>query len=107
MELTGKITKVLEPQSGTGTKGEWKKQQVIISTGGEHSKDICLTLWNEKEFNNEVIGATMNASIDISSREYNGRYYTDVKCWKFEIVGRKPKTEPLDEDTEETDDLPF
>ena len=32
-------------------------------------------------------GENLSVSIDIESREYNGRWYTDVKAWKVSRVG--------------------
>jgi hypothetical protein len=31
------------------------------------------------------IGKTFVFSIDIESREYNNKWYTDVKAWKIEV----------------------
>ncbi|MBZ0243777.1 MAG: DUF3127 domain-containing protein, partial [Bacteroidales bacterium] len=33
------------------------------------------------------MGERIKASINIESREYNGRWYTDVKPWRFERDG--------------------
>ena len=32
-------------------------------------------------------GETVQVSIDLESREYNGRWYTDVKAWKVSRDG--------------------
>jgi len=32
-------------------------------------------------------GETVRVSIDLESREYNGRWYTDVKAWKVSRDG--------------------
>jgi hypothetical protein len=59
----------------------------------------------------------LTASIDLQSREYNGRWYTDVKAWKIEreeASGEGPPPASSDEPFPEPpfgdgndDDLPF
>ncbi|MFC2096804.1 DUF3127 domain-containing protein [Bacteroidota bacterium] len=120
MEITGKIIKLLEAQSGTSTKGEWKKQEFIIETEGQYPKKICITNWNGKaDLNNVSIGTKVKVGIDLESREYNERWYTTVKVWKFDILDNAgPAAEQklpdnddisdmLFEDKEEENDLPF
>lgn len=83
MNLQGKIVEVRDEQSGESAKGPWRKQEYILQTDGEYPKKICFMVWSDKidEFaikENE----TVDVSIDLESREYNGRWYTDVKAWK-------------------------
>lgn len=87
MELTGKIVKVMPLQSGTGRNGVWKKQEYVIETAGQVSRKVCFSLWGDKidQFNIQE-GLELEVSFDLESREYNGRWYTEVKAWK---VARK------------------
>lgn len=87
MEFKGTIKTILPEESGEGKNGIWRKLSFIVETDGKYPKKVCLTAWNEKidEFalvENEVI----NVSIEVESREYNGRWYTDVKAWKVEKI---------------------
>ncbi|MCO6494341.1 MAG: DUF3127 domain-containing protein [Bacteroidetes bacterium] len=86
MELTGKIIKVLPMQSGTSAKGEWRKQEFVIEIPGTYPKKVALTAWNEKaqEVQSLGLGQEIKAQIDIESREYNDRWYTDIRAWKIE-----------------------
>ncbi|WP_162344085.1 DUF3127 domain-containing protein [Cyclobacterium salsum] len=83
MELTGKIIQALEEQSGNGRNGTWRKRDYIMETPGQYPKKVCLTVWGDKidQFNIQE-GADVTASIEVESREYNGRWYTDVKVWR-------------------------
>ena len=83
MELTGKIIHLLEEKSGESAKGPWRKQEYIIETNGQYPKKVCFMAWSDKidEFAIKE-GDTVTVSIDLESREYNGRWYTDVKAWK-------------------------
>ncbi|MGH2394440.1 MAG: DUF3127 domain-containing protein [Candidatus Limnocylindria bacterium] len=57
----------------------------------------------------------MTVSIDIQSREYNGRWYTDVKAWKVERESTTEGPPPIGDhepipgppDSDDDDDLPF
>ena len=43
------------------------------------------------------IGTEVNVSFDIESREYNGKYYTEVKAFKIETVGKSAPKQNNDE----------
>lgn len=88
MEVKGVVHKILEPVSGTSARGEWKKQDVVIEQPGEYPKMVCLTFWGERadEAGNLKEGQNIEASINIESREYEGRWYTDIRAWRFSVV---------------------
>lgn len=85
MEINGKIVQVLNEQSGTGRNGVWRKREYILETKGQYPKKVCLTVWGDKidQFGMQV-GDEVTAGIEIESREYNGKWYTDVKAWKVD-----------------------
>ncbi len=88
MQLTAKLLTVLPLQTGNGKNGEWKKQDFIVETGEMYPKKICISVWGDK-INPTVlvVGNELSIDFDIESREYNGRWYTDLKAWKIELVG--------------------
>ncbi|HBY69897.1 MAG TPA: hypothetical protein DEG69_20420 [Flavobacteriaceae bacterium] len=69
--------------SGEGANGSWRKQDYILETQGDYPKKICFTVWGEKidEFAIKK-DEEVNVSINLESREYNSKWYTDVKAWK-------------------------
>jgi hypothetical protein len=88
MEITGTVVSLLPLQTGQGKNGVWKKQEFIMETPGQFPKKVCLSLWGEKVDENRLtIGERITASINIESREYNGRWYTDVRAWKVAKAG--------------------
>ena len=88
MDLTAKLVQMLPLQKGQGKNGEWKKQDIIVETGGQYPKKVCISIWGDKINEKALqIGNTLNISFDVESREYNGRWYTDVKAWKVEAAG--------------------
>lgn len=84
MELIGKIIQVLPLQSGTSKAGNaWKKQEYILETlGTQYPRKVCFNLFgdNVEKFPMQV-GQDVTVSIDIESREFNGRWYTDIRAW--------------------------
>lgn len=85
MEITGKITKVMDVVTGNGKKGPWAKMDFILGTTGQYEKSICISLWGEEKITKYDLepGLTVTAHIDIESRENNGRWYTEIRAWKI------------------------
>lgn len=87
MEITGKVVKINEPLTGQSARGQWKKQELIIETEEQYPRQVCLMNWNDKaNFANLQPGTRVTAGINIESREFNGRWFTDVKIWKLDIA---------------------
>lgn len=88
MELEGKIIQINPLQSGEGKNGTWKKQEYIVETKSQYPKKVCVTIWGDKidQFNIQQ-SEDVKLSIELESREYNGRWYTDVRAWKAEKAG--------------------
>jgi hypothetical protein len=116
MELTAKLIQLLPLQTGTGKNGQWKKQDIIVETEGTYPKKVCISIWGEKINESQLkVGSQLNISFDVESREYNGKWYTDVKAWKIEGAGAAKTTDKATGDEpyfdegqmESKDDLPF
>ena len=115
MQLTAKLIQLLPLQTGSGKNGEWRKQDLIVETDGQYPKKICISVWGDKiNANQLVVGNKLKIDFDIESREYNSRWYTDVKAWKVEVVGGGaqsrdefvvPNEEPIPSGGE--DEIPF
>ena len=84
MELIGKIIQVRPLQEGVSKAGNaWKKQEYILETlGTQYPRKVCFNLFgdNVDKFPMQV-GQDVTVSIDLESREFNGRWYTDVRAW--------------------------
>ena len=120
MQLTVKLIQLLPLQTGTGKNGQWKKQDIIVETDGTYPKKICISIWGDKIQESQLqVGGSLKIDFDVESREYNGRWYTDVKAWKVEPASGGA-SQPIDKSSETTyndinssmlnepmDDLPF
>ena len=116
MELKATLVQVLPLQKGVGKNGEWKKQDIIVQTDGQYPKKVCVSIWGDK-INEQIlqIGKQLSISFDVESREFNGRWYTDVKAWKVEPANAADNNAYADAPPPDTysdlnssgDDLPF
>ena len=115
MQLTAKLVQLLPIQTGTGKNGQWKKQDIIVETEATYPKKICVSVWGDKiDTNGFQPGNLLKIDFDVESREFNGRWYTDVKAWKIEVAGgsSSPAPEKItgnigSENMDNDDDLPF
>lgn len=89
MELIGKVIKLGNLTSGTSSKGEWRKQDLIIETEEQYPKKVCVTCWGDRvsEAQNLQPGQLIKVQISIESREFNEKWYTDVRAYRFDSVG--------------------
>lgn len=124
MEITGKIIAVLPERGGISKTGnEWKTQEYVIETHEQFPKKVCFNVFGADkiaQFNIQA-GDEMTVSFDINAREYNGRWYNDIRAWRVErgtapagtsgdipvIDAPKAKIEDFGTTDNNPDDLPF
>ena len=89
MEIIGKVVRLGNLTEGTSARGPWRKQELIIETEEQDPRTVCLICWTNQidEIQRFAPGQTIKAQIDLSSREFNGKWYTDVRVWRFDPVG--------------------
>ena len=87
MEIQGKVVRLGNLTEGTSPRGAWRKQELIIETIEQYPKQVCLVCWGDRvaEVQNFTPGQTIKAQISIESREFNGKWYTDVRPFRFDI----------------------
>ena len=91
LNISGIVLNILPLQSGTSKAGnQWQKQDFILETGGQYPRKVCICLFgdNVTKFPLQV-GQSVTASVDIESREFNGRWYTDVRAWNVVYNGQQ------------------
>ena len=120
LQVQGSLIKLLPEQKGEGRNGTWVKREFIIETTEEFPKKICFSIWGDKskDLANLKLNDFVKVSFDISSREYNDKWYSDIRAWKIEKADNKPtnskapETPPIPEndippEIMGSDDLPF
>lgn len=124
MEITGKIIKSLPEQSGTSKAGNaWKKKIYVLETTDAYPKQVAFDFFGDRVDQYPLnIGDFVKISFDIESREFNERWYTDIRAWRAEPatpadgqpvppVQQMPGGTPLPPEPQNlgsgNDDLPF
>ncbi|GAB3946645.1 hypothetical protein GCM10028805_17500 [Spirosoma harenae] len=89
LELVGKLIKVLPEVTGQGKNGPWNKQDFVIETlDSQYPKKVCMTAWGEKanDLKQFADGDTLKATFSAESREYNDRWYTELRAFRIELA---------------------
>jgi hypothetical protein len=116
LEITGRLVKIMPQQTGSGSRGNWVKQEFVIETTEQYPKKVCCSLWGDKaeSLKNYREGDEVKVSFNLESREYNERWYTDVRAWKLEPAASGKKSAPQNQESSpsmeisgEEEDLPF
>ena len=113
MQMNAKLVQLLPAQTGQGKNGPWKKQEIIVETEGQYPKKVCISIWGDKADERLLKpGTNLKIDFDVESREYNGRWYTDVKAWRVgpaDSLGGNMPPEPnyADQMPPDDDGLPF
>lgn len=91
LEISGSVIQILPIESGEGRTGQkWKKQYFVIEyMDGNYPKKVSIMLWGDKTdaLNSIQVGSNVKVSFNVESREFNGRWYTDIKAWRVESLG--------------------
>ena len=87
LEVIGKVVRHLPRQSGVGKNGAWSKCDFVIETLEQYPKKVCISAWGDKSDNLEQqcpVGKTVKVAVNIESREFNDKWYTDVRAWRID-----------------------
>ena len=98
LELEGTIRQKLGVQSGMSARGAWAKQEFILEyPDGNFTSQVCLLAFGQdkvQELQKYQVGDRVKVSLNLKSREYNGRWYTDVQVWRIAPAGQAAAPAP-------------
>jgi len=86
MEVKGKLVKKLAVESGVSKSGkEWRKQSIVIDTGGEFNNEVCVSAFGDKMDSMNKLEYDMEVKIlcNVYSKEYKGKYYHNIDGYHF------------------------
>ena len=94
MELTGTIIAIMPARSGVSarTGNPWMTQEYVIEVPGQYPKKCAFSIFGEdriKQFNLQPGEQNVTVQFDIDAREYNGRYYNDIRCYNVLRAGQQ------------------
>ena len=105
--IEGKLVKVFELETGTSKAGkEWKKQSILIQQDTKYNAEVVVTFFgdNVNKIKTNLIGDIITCNINLSSREFKGKFYHNIDGWTCNVSDIKN----IDKRIEEVnDDLPF
>ena len=82
--IKGTIKEKLTIETGTSKAGkDWSKQNFVLDTGSQYNPEVCFGLFGDKVdlLNNFQEGQEVNVKFNVSSREFNGKYYHNLDCY--------------------------
>ena len=84
MDMKGKIIQKMEPQGGVSKAGnQWKKQEYVMETLDSFPRKVKFDFFGDRADQYPLeVGDVITLSYDIESREFNGRWYTDIRGFK-------------------------
>lgn len=91
MEIKGKVKAILPLEQGESKNGKgWKRRDFIVEfKDGSFDKLAAFTARTDAALDrvgNLALGAEVNVAFNVESREYNGKYYTNLNAWKIELT---------------------
>lgn len=85
MEILGILIKKEALEKGKNENGnEWQRITAVFQTVEQNPKNVAVVFINNnvKNITEKKIGVLYRVQADAESRNYNGRWYTDLRGWK-------------------------
>ena len=93
MKIIGKLVQKLDRETGTAKSGKaWEKQSVLIEQSGtDYNKEVVVSFFGDKvsSLRDVEIGSDVSISINLSSREFKGKYYHNIDGWFIAKLGEE------------------
>ncbi|MDE6072277.1 MAG: DUF3127 domain-containing protein [Muribaculaceae bacterium] len=96
MEIEGKIIMDLPEEGGTSKAGNvWRKKSYVLETMGQYPRKAKFDIFGDRIDNFHFeIGKTYKVQVDVESREFNGRWYTDLRAFSAQETNLAPTGAP-------------
>lgn len=85
MEIIGILVKKEALEKGTNENGNgWQRITAVFQTVEQNPKNVAVVFINNnvKNITEKKIGVLYRVNVDAESRNFNGRWYTDLRGWK-------------------------
>jgi hypothetical protein len=95
MEITGKLIQILPDVQGESARGPWIRGGFVIETGDDYPRKVAFTAFGEERVamaKNIPMGQLVQVTFTPESREFNERWYTDLRCSRVQpfVPGQIP-----------------
>ena len=84
MNFRARLIQFLGETGGTSKSGNvWKKKEWLVETDGQYPRKVKVQCFGEKsDAINLEPGKVYDLHVDLESREFGGRWYTDVSVYR-------------------------
>lgn len=121
LEITGKISKILDVQTGAKKdgSGDWEKQLFLVDTGMQYNNIYCFEIFGDQKVDNfkkfNKVGQEVTVEFNVNTSEWNGKFFTTLSAWKIMATplqggwqNKSSEFDPPKQNNNESDtDLPF
>ena len=119
MEVSGKITKVLDKVTGQKKdgSGEWVKQSFVLETDEQYNNLYCFEVFGAEKVENlnkyNKVGDVVKVDFNVNTNEWQGKYFTTLQAWKIfkseqeQLEQARKVVDSVLPPAEEDDNLPF
>ena len=89
LEVEGKLVQLLDKRSGVSANGtNWTSQDFVIEIPGQYPTNAVFNVYGDRvQLDQFQVGEYIKVSFDIRGREYQGKWYNTLNCWKIERPG--------------------
>lgn len=87
--IIGTLKQVLPTVEGESARGKWIKCGFVIETEGDYPTKFAFTCFGEERVDTVkslALGQNIQVTFTPESREYNNRWYTELRVSKIETV---------------------
>ena len=83
MDIQGRVIMELPEEGGTSKAGNlWRRKGWVLETFGQYPRKVMFGAMNARIDQLHIeVGKVYTVSFDLESREFNGRWYTDVRAY--------------------------
>ncbi len=95
MEITGKLIQLLPEVQGESARGPWVRGGFVIESGDDYPRKVAFTAFGEERVamvKNVPMGTMVQVTFTPESREFNEKWYTDLRCSNIQpfVPGQMP-----------------
>lgn len=86
-EVRGKITAVIGRKTGTTRDGkDYESIEYLITEESQYGKTVKFSMYSGDGpvMDAPQVGDKVSVSFNVSAREYNGKWFNDVRAWKIQ-----------------------
>lgn len=89
MDIKGTIIYASNEISGVSQSGNnWKKREYVLeNTDGQYPRKVAFTCFGDNADRIQLkVGDQVDMFFDIDSRQYKERWYTDIRCYRCDVI---------------------